>query len=185
MMDKYQATLKELTQDHAKLLDERTALLEEQELVTDRLAETNKNIKRIEETMVSVSRLCGVELATPRLLSPSDMGRLGLTAAIREIMKPATVFMTAVDVRSRLLENKFDDGKYDNLLASIHVTLKRLEASGELLKGEVDGKVAYKINSAFVPKIERIGIRPQGVQGMVETNPTIERIIRQTPKKRE
>jgi hypothetical protein len=156
MMDKYKVTLNELQNDHAVLLDKQTALLEELELVTDRLAETDRDIKQIEETMLSVSRLCGVELATLRLLSPRELGRLGLTAAIREVMKSATGFITAVDVRNRMLDNKFDDAKYDNLLASVHVTLKRLAKSGELLKDEFDGKTAYKTNPGFIPTIERM-----------------------------
>ena len=157
MMDKYKATLQELRQDLATLLDEQTGLLEEQELIADQLAEKSRSIKRVEETLMSVARLCGVELTDVRLrLSSPGMSRLGLTPAIREAMKDATGWMTARDVRQRMLENKFDDGKYDNLLASIHVTLKRLAKSGELVTQETDGKTEYKLNPEYVPRIERM-----------------------------
>jgi len=159
MMDKYRATLKAAAQDRDALLEQRSQLLDEQELVADRLEETDKQIKRLEETILSLSRLCGVELATMRTLrSMSSLGRYGLTQAIREAMKSETAWVTAMDVRRRMLENKFDDGKYDNLLANIHVTLKRLAKSGELLSAEVEGKTAYKINPDFEPKIERMGM---------------------------
>jgi len=156
-MEKYRALLDAARADRAALVEQRNELLERQEHINDEIAETEKQIVDLEATMTSLCRMCGVDPASIHpVITAFPLRRAGLTEAIRAVMKPAIGFMTAVDVRDRMLENKFDNGKYDNLLASVHVTLKRLAASEELLKGDVDGKAAYKINPKYIPRIERI-----------------------------
>lgn len=156
MKDQYRETLKALEQELDTLQAEQEQLFEQRELIADQLVEKAKRIKSVEETIASFQRLCGIQ-PTRRVRFSTDLARFGLTEAVRAVMKKATDWMTAIDVRKQMLENGFDDGKYDNLLASVHVTLKRLANTDELLRKEVEGKTAYKVNPDYVPRIMGLG----------------------------
>lgn len=172
MTVKYREILKQLQIDRNAKLESIAKLNEQREHIADELEEEGAQLKKLDETIISFCRLMGDDPASLRPILRLPIAEYTLTGAIREVMKAATTWMTAVDVRNRMLENRFEDGKHDNLLASVHVTLKRLRQSGELLKGEVDGKAAYKLNPEYIPRIERMGIgmgttppAPIGVQG--------------------
>lgn len=159
-MDKYKEMLRVAQNDHKTLLHERADLVEQQELVSDQLEETQGQINKLEETILSLSRLCGIDPSTVRpTLSNAPLARARFKDVVGNVVKRAVAPMTAVEVRSRMLEDGFDDSKYNNLLANVHVTLKRLAESGELLTEQIDGKTAYKINPEYFARIERIGIQ--------------------------
>lgn len=61
------------------------------------------------------------------------LGLGGLTSACRSVFRASTTkFLTPVEIRDRLRQLQFPIHEYKNILASIHNTLKRLEAKGEV-----------------------------------------------------
>jgi hypothetical protein len=88
--------------------------------------------------------LCGEEETAPQ----------GLTDACRSILKSTESDLTPTDVRDSLEQSGFDLGKYENPLAVIHTTLKRLAEQGEVtivLLGDARGK-SYRWTRNSAPK---------------------------------
>src|SRR5947209_8643020 len=98
-----------------------SAIAEYEELGAKRQA-VDKRLAELAQTIGTLSQLLGLTPTVP----------LGLTDAIRLVMRGAGVPMTPVDVRDRLHAIGFDVSKYSNDLAAVHTILKRLNESGEL-----------------------------------------------------
>jgi hypothetical protein len=98
------------------------AATREMEIVAAQKAELEQRILTLRQTLVSLSRLCGL---TPTV-------SWGMTDGIRFILRRAQRPLTAVDVREELANWGFDMSKYANDLSAIHTTLKRLNQSGEI-----------------------------------------------------
>ncbi|MGA8213812.1 MAG: hypothetical protein WB799_09465 [Candidatus Sulfotelmatobacter sp.] len=62
---------------------------------------------------------------------------IGITEAIRTVMRAAKKPMTAAEVKTRLTEEGFDLERFRNAAAVIHNTMARMAKAGEL---EVDRK---------------------------------------------
>jgi chromosome segregation ATPase len=61
------------------------------------------------------------------------LGLGGLSSACRSVFRASTTkLLTPVEIRDRLRQLQFPIHEYKNILASIHNTLKRLEAKGEV-----------------------------------------------------
>ena len=70
---------------------------------------------------------------------------IGITAAIREILKSDSERSWAPRiVRLHLKREEFPIGRYQNPLAVIHTTLRRLEGQGEVEAIKKNGKTFYK-----------------------------------------
>ena len=82
----------------------------------------DKRLAELAQTIGTLSRLIGLTPTVP----------LGLTDAVRLVVRGAGVPMTPVEVRDRLHGIGFDVSKYSNDLAAVHTILKRLNESGEL-----------------------------------------------------
>jgi hypothetical protein len=76
----------------------------------------------------------------PELIDPD----VGLTDAVREVLKTVKVFITPVKVRDRLTEMHYDLSKYKNVLASLHTVLKRLADNDEVFVDTRGGKTMYR-----------------------------------------
>jgi hypothetical protein len=77
---------------------------------------------------------------------------LGLTDACRSALRASLGGLTAAQVRERLASLGIDSNQYSNLLASIHIVLKRLAAAGEIWTYKAkDGKQVYAWKRAAVP----------------------------------
>lgn len=98
----------------------REAIREYEQLAKQR-SEIDLRIAQLVQTIGSLSRLCNL---TPTVA-------LGLTDACRMVLKAAGHPLTAAEVRLQLEAMGFDTARYANPLASIHIVLKRLKASGE------------------------------------------------------
>ncbi|MBZ5507602.1 MAG: hypothetical protein LAO78_19245 [Acidobacteriia bacterium] len=62
-----------------------------------------------------------------------DLGLGGLTNACRSVFRASTTkLLTPVEIRNRLRQLQFPIHEYKNILASVHNTLRRLEAKGEV-----------------------------------------------------
>ena len=69
---------------------------------------------------------------------------VGITDAIRKIVGYGEYVWQPIAVRDRLQREEFPLDKYQNPLAVIHTTLKRLEGQGEVKAVEKNGKIYYK-----------------------------------------
>jgi hypothetical protein len=106
-------------EDYRRALEAATseyeALGAKRQAIDSRLAE-------LAQTIGTLSRLLGLTPTVP----------MGLTDAIRLVVRGAGVPMTPTEVRDRLRAIGFDVAKYSNDLAAVHTILKRLNESGEL-----------------------------------------------------
>ena len=77
----------------------------------------------------------------------------GFTDAVRQILQASSVAVTPVEVRDRLNKSGFDF-KYTNLLANVHVVLKRLVQSREAIAvtpaNEIGQRYWWSLNGAPV-----------------------------------
>ncbi len=106
-------------EDYRRALEAATREYEElgakRQTIDNRLAE-------LAQTIGTLSKLLGLTPTVP----------LGLTDAVRLVVRGAGVPMTPIEVRDRLRGIGFDVSKYVNDLAAVHTILKRLNESGEL-----------------------------------------------------
>ncbi len=85
-------------------------------------ADLDRRIGQLMQTVGNLMRLCNL---TPTVT-------MGLTDGIRMVLRAATAPLTAVEVRAQLAAMGIDLSRYENDLAAIHTTLKRLDQSGEV-----------------------------------------------------
>ena len=97
-----------------------------------------KNIARLREFIVTMSRLLGEEFV--------EEDTLGLTDAIRQAFKTSTAPLQPTEVRDRLRTLGYDLSKYGNMMASIHAVISRLATRKEIELYTVAGKPAYQWN---------------------------------------
>lgn len=127
--------------------------------------EINWRIAKLAPVVEYLSALCN-EMAPPPDLSVSTYIReLGLTDAIRFVLKNSGTGLSPTEVRDRLREAGFDLNRYENELPPIHNTLQRLKASGE---------VEERINAAAGTKTYRwiSGLK----RALLELEPTPDRL---------
>jgi hypothetical protein len=127
--------------DYRKALEaasrEYEALGEKRRAIDQRLAE-------LAQTIGTLTKLLGLTPSVP----------LGLTDAIRLVVRGAGVPMTPVEVRDRLAAIGFDVAKYANDLAAVHTILKRLNGAGELrFVPRTPGKHQYTWNRPATPVV--------------------------------
>jgi hypothetical protein len=111
--------------DYRRALD---AAVKEYERATADRAALDARIAQLQETIRTLTKLCGFTPTVP----------FGLTDACRLVLRNAGVPLTAVQVRERLTAIGFDHEKYANGLAAIHTVLKRLQESGEAALADRD-----------------------------------------------
>ena len=140
------------TADYRRALEtairEYEALGEQRRQIDGRLAE-------LAQTIGTLSKLLGLTPTVP----------MGLTDAIRLVVRGAGVPMTPIEIRDRLQAIGFDVSKYANDLAAVHTILKRLNESGELrFIAHTPGKHQYMWNRPTTP----IALGPDIVRFMHE-----------------
>ena len=143
--------------DYRKALE---AASREYETLGDKRREIDQRLAELAHTIGTLARLLGLTPTVP----------MGLTDAIRLVVRGAGVPMTPVEVRDRLQAIGFDVSKYVNDLAAVHTILKRLNESGELrFVPRAPGKHQYAWNRAATPVL-----LSRDIVGMLHQN-TIER----------
>jgi hypothetical protein len=110
------------------------AASKELEALLAQRAELERRIAQLHETVGALVRLCGYESAA----------RLGITDACRLVLRAAGDPLTVAEIRLRLTAMGVDLGRYENDLAVIHTTLKRLHQTGEIRLVPGLGKPAYQ-----------------------------------------
>ena len=106
-------------QDYRRALEAATREYEE---LGARRREIDQRLAQLAQSIGTLTKLLGLTPTVP----------MGLTDAIRLVVRGAGVPMTPVEVRDRLHAIGFDVSKYTNDLAAVHTILKRLNESGEI-----------------------------------------------------
>ena len=105
--------------DYRKALE---AAEREYEALGEKRREIDQRLAELAQTIGTLAKLLGLTPTVP----------IGLTDAVRLVVRGAGVPMTPVEVRDRLAAIGFDVSKYVNDLAAVHTILKRLNEAGEL-----------------------------------------------------
>jgi hypothetical protein len=123
--------------DYRRALD--AAVREYERAIGDRAA-LDARIAQLQQTIGTLSRLCGLRPTVP----------WGLTDACRTVLRNAGQPLSAVEIRGRLVAIGYDLDRYANPLAAIHTVLKRLAEAGELsADGRLDAsRMAYRFLGA-------------------------------------
>ena len=140
------------------------AALREYERVAADRATLDARIVQLQQTIGTLTRLCGLAPTVP----------LGLTDACRLVLRGAHTPMTAIQVRERLeAAGLVDLSKYANALSAIHTVLKRLNESAEAVSVELDdsSRTAYQIITPVRPPLKTIVIDRRDA-GAKPANPT-------------
>jgi len=125
--------------DYRKAL---AAASREYEALGEKRREIDQRLAELAQTIGTLAKLLGLTPTVP----------MGLTDAIRLVVRGAGVPMTPVEVRDRLHAIGFDVSKYVNDLAAVHTILKRLNESGELrFVPRSPGKHQYTWNRPATP----------------------------------
>jgi hypothetical protein len=120
------------------------AAVREYEQLGERRRQIDQRLAELGHTIGTLSKLLGFAPTVP----------MGLTDAIRLVVRGAGVPMTPVEVRDRLHAIGFDVSKYANDLAAIHTILKRLNDSGEVrFIAREPGKHQYTWNRMVTPVV--------------------------------
>ena len=103
-------------------------------------------LAQLRQTIAGLGPLCDL----PAESAPSL--ELGLTDACRSALRASVSGLTPGEVRERIGGLGIDLERYSNLLASIHIVLKRLVAAGEAFtyRGR-DGKPVYAWKRPAIP----------------------------------
>jgi len=116
--------------------------IREYEALGEQRQQIDKRLAELAQTIGTLSKLLGLTPTVP----------MGLTDAIRLVVRGAGVPMTPMEVRDRLQGIGFDVSKYANELAAVHTILKRLNESGELrFIPRMAGKHQYMWNRPVTP----------------------------------
>ena len=154
-----------MTEDYKKALD--TATRELETLAAQR-ADLDRRIGQLVQTVGNLMRLCNLTPTVP----------LGLTDACRIVLRAAGSPLTAVEVRAQLAAMGIDLSRYENDLAAIHTTLKRLTQSGEVrFIPQAWGKPAYQ--SMQAPRVFTVSSRAE-LDALIDRK-AVEKALRRTP----
>jgi hypothetical protein len=127
--------------DYRRALD---AAAREYETLGERRRAIDQRLAELAQTIGTLTRLLGLTPSVP----------MGLTDAVRLVVRGAGVPMTPVEVRDRLAAIGFDVAKYVNDLAAVHTILKRLNDAGELrFITRTAGKHQYTWNRPVTPVV--------------------------------
>ena len=107
-----------MNEEYRKALDAASCELET--LAAER-ADLDRRIGQLMQTVGNLMRLCDLTPTVP----------LGLTDGCRMVLRAAGAPLSAVEVRAQLAAMGIDLSRYENDLAAIHTTLKRLIQSGQ------------------------------------------------------
>ena len=128
-------------QDYRRALE---AAVREYEALGDKRRAIDQRIAELAQTIGTLTKLLGLTPTVP----------MGLTDAVRLVVRGAGVPMTPIEVRDRLVAIGFDVSKYVNDLAAVHTIVKRLNESGELrFVPRVAGKPQYIWNQPVTPVV--------------------------------
>jgi len=123
----------------SRISHERRVLSDERAGLETTLSEIKTKIKHLDEILEHLGPLAGIA-------SGEDISKLGITDAIRAILKNSNERMSAQDVRSSLIERGFDLSGLTAPMSSIYKVLSRLVSDSEEVEREREegGNVFFK-----------------------------------------
>ncbi|HJZ75129.1 MAG TPA: hypothetical protein VKE51_25520 [Vicinamibacterales bacterium] len=128
-------------EDYRRALE---AAAREYEALGEKRREIDQRLAELTQSIATLSKLLGLTPTVP----------MGLTDAVRLVVRGAGVPMTPIEVRDRLAAIGFDVSKYVNDLAAVHTILKRLNEAGELrFVPRAPGKHQYIWNRPVTPVV--------------------------------
>jgi hypothetical protein len=128
----YHQTWSAIYRERQELVSRRTEL--ENELV-----EIRNSISHLDEILEHLAPLAGIAM------SAKSLSKLGLTDAIRTILRSKGERFSPSDIRQRLISEDYDLSGLTAPMASIYKILNRLAAADEVERQkEEDGSVFYK-----------------------------------------
>jgi hypothetical protein len=128
-------------EDYRRALDTATR---EYEALGEKRREIDQRLAELAQSIATLTKLLGLTPTVP----------MGLTDAVRLVVRGAGVPMTPIEVRDRLAGIGFDVSKYVNDLAAVHTILKRLNEAGELrFLPRAPGKPQYMWNRPLTPVV--------------------------------
>jgi len=130
-----------LDADLSDLLRKGYAELEEalhyEEVAHRQLDFSQKTVARL------TSKILQLSIASDDEKLMSAIRETGLTDAIRTVLKASDRHLTAPEIRDRLEQIGYDVSEYQNFLATLYLTLQRLEKQGEVHPAKFEGKNVY------------------------------------------
>jgi hypothetical protein len=111
--------------------------------------ELDSKILRLQGQLRSLKTLRKEERANSPALA-SSVGDVGITDAIRRVFQTYPIWLTPVSVRDLLPCVDFDAGRYQDPLTSIHSILRRLVATGEVIRADQPHGTAGYILADFL-----------------------------------
>jgi hypothetical protein len=114
---------------HAK--KELATLTAEKFSIDAKIARLQASIKAL-SAMTEEEISYGIALEAMNSSFLSEMGKLGITDAIRAVLRESKMSMTAPQIRDALKAGNYDISDYSNALTVIHNTIKRMEKQGEI-----------------------------------------------------
>lgn len=130
-----------LDADLSELLRKGYAELEQalhfEEVAYRQLEFEQKRIARLTSKILTLS----VASEDEKLISA--IKETGLTDAIRTVLRAADHHLTAPEIKKRLEQIGYEVSGYQNFLATLYLTLQRLEKQGEVHSAKFEGKNVY------------------------------------------
>lgn len=116
----------------------KTELLDRRATLENELNDVTVRLTHIDEILDHLAPLAGVVMA------PNSVAGLGITDAIRTVLREAKEAMSAQDLRRLLKEQGFDFSNISAPMASIYKILSRLVDSEDLERQKTDdGRVVF------------------------------------------
>jgi hypothetical protein len=122
------------------LVKERNTLLSQRTSLENELSEIGTKLRHVNEVLMHLAPLAGMP-------DGDNIAGLGITDAIRQILKGTEERLSPIEVRDSLLEKGFDLSGLSAPMASIYKILSRLADVGNpeiFREREDDGKVFYR-----------------------------------------
>jgi len=136
-------TVDDFTQTWQDIARERGDLAAFRDDLETKLAELRTKISRLDEVLNNLAPLTNLPIA---YYDERDVSKLGLTDAIRFVLRNSQQRLSAHDVRKLLLEKRYDLSGLTAEMASIYKILSRLSEgdSAEVDREKEDGRVFYR-----------------------------------------
>jgi hypothetical protein len=132
----YQAALEDARAEMAKLLHERASL--------------DSRLSQLNSTIEVLSGLLNEAPKPEAVLSAEMLEGMGISEAIRRVLRDANVGLAPSQIKNKLIESGFELAKYANSGAVIYNTLKRLELQKEIVAvRDSSGAIAYAVAPSF------------------------------------
>jgi len=117
---------------------------QELERLLEQREEIDKRISQLKQSIVALAPLAEEQDLLAEIVK-GWMGEMGITDAIREVLKSSGDALTAMEVKDQLVRTGTSLRDYKNPLASIHAVLKRLVESDEAIADtDTEGNATYQ-----------------------------------------